>query len=254
MLGFEGMDPQLAMQFSAQVLAMALALQYLEEWRIANTSNADWIWGESNSLGSWQKWLFLVFTGVLVFLVAYPFSPLWMGVFFFHLWRLYSAGGGWLRGSESLALWLLCSATVAACLGANSLPAKAMFLYVGVQTGLSYFLAGLHKMKEPMWLQSKAIQLWLKDSPVQLPTWLSAGAIRFRHPLHLGVIAAEVGIAIVVFYPRILAAYLILALLFHWLLAEILGLRRFLWIWISAFPALIYLSSLLAQQSLLGGM
>jgi hypothetical protein len=103
--------------------------------------------------------------------------------------------------------------------------------YIAAQLVLSYFLAGLFKLRDPAWRNGTALAQLLsapqyRSRPLALPfaRWLGYGVIAFECAFPLALIDA-----------RLLS---LLGIAFHVVNARVLGLNRFLWAWLAAYPAL----------------
>jgi hypothetical protein len=127
---------------------------------------------------------------------------------------------------------------------------KASLVFISAQTCLAYGVAGVAKLLSPVWRSGAALALILDTS-----TYGSAGAVAAlrRHDgvgrlLTRSVIAAEVlfGLGLVFVLPASLAWTLLAwGVAFHLANAFLMGLNTFLWAFVSAYPAIIYVHYLL---------
>jgi hypothetical protein len=156
--------------------------------------------------------------------------------------------GSYNGGSDAMTRVVLLGLTVARC--QDSPPAAqrwgALGLgYIAAQLVLSYWVAGVAKLRHASWRDGRAltslIQVRQYVVPALLTRLLSAPA-RAR-PLSWGLIAFECAFPITLLSGA-RAAPLMLALgaTFHVAIALGLGLNRFLWAWLSAYPALWFWS------------
>lgn len=168
----------------------------------------------------------------------------WRGPCVLVLWllgalQLYRFQGPYNGGADKMAMLAL------TCLAVAHLapPWGHMALaYLAVQLVLSYFISGWVKVLNPDWRRGRALQGVLARSIYPASEGMRAWA---AHPsLMLGaswaVIVFELAFPLALFHPMALQLALGLAAGFHFANACLFGLNRFLWIWISVFPALIW--------------
>ena len=127
---------------------------------------------------------------------------------------------------------------------------KASLAFISAQTCLAYGVAGVAKLVSPIWRSGSALALILDTS-----TYGSAGAAAAlrQHDgvgriLTRSVVAAEVafGLGLVFLLPAPLAWTLLAwGVAFHVATAVLMGLNTFLWAFVSTYPAIIYIHSLL---------
>lgn len=147
-------------------------------------------------------------------------------------------------GSDQLKVVVLSGLTVAAV---HPALVPLGLAYIAAQVVLSYFVAGVVKVVVPMWRSGDALHRLTvlpryAVSP-QAARWLVRGA----RPLAWGVMLLELLCPLVFVGPQ--AALVVLAgtALFHVVNAAALGLNRFLWAWIAAYPAVLWASTLAAR-------
>lgn len=157
--------------------------------------------------------------------------------------------GPYNGGADRMSLLiLLCLA------GATVLPVpgwrELAFGYLGMQLVLSYFISGWVKIVNPDWRSGRA----LRD--VFLFSAYPAGANLRKwagHPCLLlcaswAVMGFELVFPLTFLSRTVLLIALAVAALFHGANACLFGLNRFFWIWICAYPSILWL-----QERLLGG-
>lgn len=152
---------------------------------------------------------------------------------------LKSFNGPYNGGSDRLSILTLCCLTLA-----HALPSSAELAlgYLGLQLTLSYFISGWVKIVNPDWRRGRALQdvFLFSAYPVsenlrnlaQKPQLLIAGS--------WAVMLFELIFPIALLTQTTLIAALIIAASFHLANACLLGLNRFFWIWLSAYPILIW--------------
>lgn len=114
--------------------------------------------------------------------------------------------------------------------------------YLAVQVVLSYVVAGYVKLANPAWRRGQALSDVFAFSayPVsnQLRSWATA-----TQPLHIlswVLMVFEVAFPLALAHHTVLIGALAAALLFHLGNAFVFGLNRFVWIWMSAYPSLLW--------------
>lgn len=153
-------------------------------------------------------------------------------------------------GSDSITLLALTCATLAAgadVFGFDPRIGEIALAYLGLQAVLSYVMAGLAKLKSSDWRSGRLLHDIAFLSPYPVPPALQ-NFLRDRGPSFLKLIAwtvliFELSFAFVIFDLRWLLCWLALAFAFHFLNALVLGLNRFTWAWLAAYPAIVFLAS-----------
>lgn len=145
--------------------------------------------------------------------------------------------GNFNGGSDAMTLVVLLGLAVG-----RTFSASAGLGYIAAQLVLSYFLAGCWKLRERAWREGSALDRLLalpqyRSTPLLLPAsrWLGYGVIAFECAFPLSLF----GLAL---------PFAALGLTFHAVNARVLGLNRFLWAWLAAYPALFYWSAILSQR------
>lgn len=99
--------------------------------------------------------------------------------------------------------------------------------YLAVQLTLSYFVAGLVKLRQPDWRNGKAL------------TRLTGLSALLAWP----VLLWECTFPLAWLNHTLCLAYLGIGVVFHLANAKLLGLNRFFWIWLAAYPSLLGIQS-----------
>lgn len=132
-------------------------------------------------------------------------------------------------GSDFMTFHVLLAWTVG--LASPSLLPLAL-TYVAVQLVLSYFVAGVVKIRNPEWRSGRALGHVLEQYGWALPT-------KIWRPLAFVILAFELGFPLAFFFPW---PFAVVGLAFHLVNAYVLGLNRFFWAWLAAYPALFVAS------------
>ncbi len=150
--------------------------------------------------------------------------------------------GPYNGGSDRMSLLMLCCLCLAHWLPTERGRELALG-YLALQLTLSYFMAGLVKAVNPAWRNGKALAdvFFFSAYPV------SESLRRWRDSPRLLWIMSWAVILLELLFPLSLwnrtALYMALTLtaLFHLVNACLFGLNRFFWIWLAAYPSLLWL-------------
>lgn len=117
------------------------------------------------------------------------------------------------------------------------------FGYLAVQLVLSYLLSGWVKARSPDWWSGQALADVFAFSAYPASENLRALADRPRvmAAASWAVIVFELAFPLALLTPDTLIIGLAFAFLFHLANAWLFGLNRFVWVWLAAFPSLVWL-------------
>lgn len=152
-------------------------------------------------------------------------------------------------GSDKMVmLILLCLA--AAHLAPSPYWSDLALSYLAVQIILSYFVSGWVKLRNPDWRSGRALAdvFAVSAYPVSENLRRLANHRTKMRAASWGVIGFECLFPLALLHPLALGAALCVAASFHLANALCFGLNRFLWAWISGYPALLWF-----QARLFGG-
>ncbi|KMW60579.1 hypothetical protein AIOL_000741 [Candidatus Rhodobacter oscarellae] len=161
-----------------------------------------------------------------------------------NLLQLQRFQGPYNGGSDrmsSLILWCL----TAAHLAPSPFWAELAMGYLAVQLTLSYFISGQVKLTNPDWRSGRALADVFAFSAYPVAENLRALALRegLLRGASWAVILFEVLFPLALLTQVSLLAALALGAAFHAANACFFGLNRFLWIWLAAYPSLIWLQT-----------
>src|ERR1700712_2174786 len=181
-------------------------------------------------LGESSVWPFLLITQILVCV------------------RFRGASNG---GSDSMSVVLTSALSLPVLLGRTPLAIQAALLYIAVQVTLSYVIAGLAKLRQADWRDGSALRHFVVGSPYGVPKLVQRLLERraLAEVLGWSIIAFECLFPLAWLDPRVCVAWLICGTLFHAANVLVLGLNRFFWAWVAAYPALLAGSELLSVLS-----
>ncbi|MBL4813241.1 MAG: HTTM domain-containing protein [Rhodobacteraceae bacterium] len=150
--------------------------------------------------------------------------------------------GPYNGGSDRMSLLILFSLTLAEFMPNQRLQ-EYVFGYLALQLVLSYFISGYVKVVNPQWRSGRALQDVFEFSAYPVSEGLRQWA---KHPRILwaaswGVISFELVFPLTIFSQPGLIIGLIVAGSFHFSNACFFGLNRFFWIWLCAYPSILWL-------------
>ncbi len=165
-----------------------------------------------------------------------------LGLALLSLAMLHLFQGPYNGGSDRmglLALWCLALAQVLPSEKARAL----VFGYLGVQLVLSYLIAGWVKLRNPQWRSGQALRQVFAFSTYPVSESLRGWAAhrRLLFVMSWAVILFEIAFPLALLSLPTLVAALALAAAFHFANACLFGLNRFFWVWLSVYPAIIWL-------------
>jgi len=149
--------------------------------------------------------------------------------------------GAYNGGSDAMLLVVMLALGLARSAPGSRL-ATVGLAYAAAQLVLSYFVAGVAKLRDPAWRAGRAMALVVALPPYRVPARLQA--VIARPPIAAlatwSVLGFECGFPLVFSRPSACTALAIAGAAFHLGNAIVFGLDRFLWTWLAAYPALLY--------------
>ena len=139
-----------------------------------------------------------------------------------------------------MTLLVLGASWVARVSGPNSRAATGALAYVALQLCLSYFIAGMVKLKQRDWRSGRALLDFAVadyyDVPVRFQNLLRSRGLSWV--ASWGVLAFECLFPLALLNPKICLGFIGAGVMFQGLNVYVFGLNRFLWTWGAAYPAL----------------
>lgn len=122
---------------------------------------------------------------------------------------------------------------------------EVFFGYLALQLVLSYFVAGLVKVRNPEWRNGIAMARIFRSSIYPLSESMRSWSDRRGLMVALGwvTLVFELMFPLFLWRPESLLVGLGIAFAFHIANAFTFGLNRFVWAWLAAYPALIWFQS-----------
>lgn len=187
--------------------------------------------------------------GVRIFLCVLLLSGLWpvaalIGLATISLFILHRFQGPYNGGSDRMSvliLWCVLGAEITQ----NVIWQEAIFGYLALQLTLSYFLSGKVKLMNPEWRSGQALSDVFAFSayPVSEELRQMARRTQLLWVLSWAVILFEIAFPLVLLHSVFLGVALCIGAFFHLANALLFGLNRFFWIWMTAYPSLLWLQS-----------
>jgi hypothetical protein len=153
--------------------------------------------------------------------------------------------GAFNGGSDSMTLVVLLPLAISRLPWPDAaLATRIALAYIALQSLLSYFIAGVVKVVEANWRDGRALGEFLGNPQYGVPSAIQRlvrrpFAARF---LAWSVLAFELLAPALVLTPATCLTFLAVAALFHTVNARVLGLNRFVFAWISTYPAILFLA------------
>ncbi|MEN9579083.1 MAG: hypothetical protein RJA70_2092 [Pseudomonadota bacterium] len=256
------LDPAETLLLCRRLLGLSLLVSGAEHLRLARLLEARVPWAAT--VGEQGGYTILRLLGF-----AYA-RPVWTGLV--AMLTLLAAGllvtgEGALLGPVLLIAWLGCVRFGGTFNGGSDmmtfvvgLPLLLQFVFpslgavrdlaigaIGTQLLLSYLLSGVGKLREPVWRDGTALSYLVNREQYRVPASLHRLLARPApsRVLSYAVIVFECAAPLALLDLRLCYGYLALAFAFHLGVAVTLGLNRFVWAWLAAFPCLPGLVGLL---------
>lgn len=181
---------------------------------------------------------------ILSVLLIFDFYSSWVIalLFLLALVILHRFQGPYNGGADRMGLLVL----VCLCL-AHFAPTpywqEIAFGYLALQLVLSYLISGWVKIVNPDWRSGRALRDVFQFSTYPVSDSLRdfADSPRLLFVMSWSVMLFELLFPLSLFFTESLVVALVIATCFHFTNACIFGLNRFFWIWIAAYPSILWL-------------
>jgi len=187
--------------------------------------------------------LFLPRIVLCVFLVAGFYPPLvCLALLIYGVFILHRYQGPYNGGSDRMGLLILCCLCLVYFMPSEQWQEIA-FGYLAVQLVLSYFISGAVKIVNPNWRSGRALADVFLFSAYPASEGIRAWAKKpqLLFVMSWAVMMFELAFPIALLTQATLAAALLIAAIFHLANAMLFGLNRFFWVWLAAYPSIIWL-------------
>lgn len=221
------MNLNLAVRVTEILLSLAFLQQTIEHMRAAK--------GE-------QRLFLLRIIFSIMLLLGFQTPWVCLGLVILSVFILKRFQGPYNGGSDRMSLLILCCLTLI-----HFLPTvrwqEVIFGYLALQLVLSYFIAGWVKIINPEWRRGRALQDVFRFSAYPVSKSLRAWAEwpRLLCLMSWAVILFELLFPLTLFSKTTLIIALVIGAIFHFSNACLFGLNRFFWIWLAAYPSILWL-------------
>jgi hypothetical protein len=150
--------------------------------------------------------------------------------------------GPYNGGSDRMGLLILCCLTLTHFMPVPRWQEYA-FGYLALQLVLSYFIAGAVKVVNADWRSGRALQdvFLFSAYPVSESVRKWAYRPRILFVMSWAVMLFELSFPFALMTQETLVVGLVLAACFHFANACLFGLNRFFWVWLAAYPSILWL-------------
>ncbi|XGC80636.1 hypothetical protein ACES2L_15015 [Bdellovibrio bacteriovorus] len=262
------MSLAVALSLISKILSATMAFQALEIFLLTKNKSFVSVWSLENLLpdlekglpfsgGIIQKLFSIKSLGMIALLqllaaatgifIIHPWIFLFL--FFTHLLICIRFRGNFNGGSDMMTVVVLTGLLIS-LFATNELWQKLGMIYISIHLIFSYFKAGYKKILKLEWRTGKALSIFLNQSVFPdmkaFSIWLKSAPL-LSLLLSWLVLAFEVASPLVIINPSWVYFYAGAAIVFHFINYLTFGLNRFFWVWLSAWPAVIYSVNLLAK-------
>lgn len=153
-----------------------------------------------------------------------------------------------LDGSDHMYIVIFLGLTVTRLMPPYSWASAAGLFYIAFQSGLSYLISGLAKIAGPSWRDGSAIAgvMTTKIYGNQIAASFLSDRPSLCRVLCWGVIVFEVLFIGALFSgPQFMWSMIVAGFVFHASAAVLMGLNSFFFAFLSAYPAIVYVNSLI---------
>lgn len=225
-----------AVQLTQWLLAAGLALQAVESLAARRT------------FGHWTIFVVrLLLCGLLAVIepVSLAATAVHAGLIATSMLLIARHRGPLCGGSDAMWFQVQVGLLLASLAGSHPVLARAGLAWIAAQSVLSYWMAGVVKLRNPSWRGGEALrQLFASDGPyvIWAPARGLAGRAGVCGALAWVVMGFELLFPLVLLMPLEMRwIWLAAGLGFHVGNAAVLGLNRFVWAWAATYPALLSL-------------
>ena len=180
---------------------------------------------------------------LLAVLLIISFQTAWVTVLLLllSLLILHRFQGPYNGGADRMSLLMLCCLCLA-YFAPTQYWKEVAFGYLSLQLVLSYFISGWVKVVNPDWRSGRALcdvfQFSAYPVSESLRDWSSSPRMLFY--MSWGVMLFELLFPFALLTQSSLIVALVITASFHFSNACLFGLNRFFWIWVSAYPSIIW--------------
>jgi len=121
-------------------------------------------------------------------------------------------------------------------------------VFIASQSVLSYFSAGMTKVRRPLWRSGRALRTFVGIERYGAPTWTEPllAVPGFTTVASLCLMAWQMTFPLSVLTPSWCILACLIGLVFHVINFFVFGLQRFVWSWAITYPAVWFVSTFVA--------
>lgn len=246
------MTPLEALHLIQSAIGVAVFFQTIEMFQIRSAWADDGVWGWNNLKGEFpnffsafyrEKNFFSLLSAQLaasiLLLISRDFSLalVVLVVCLLICWRWRGTFNG---GSDSVTIQVLLVLTLVGFFPDSKTLLSFAIVYLALQLVLSYFIAGIAKLKKPSWRNGEALTQLLTKSHYITPIHahkLVQSKTRARF-FSWVILFFECSFPISLLHSRVAIFYLTAGVFFHLMNYWVFGLNRFVFSWLALYPAL----------------
>lgn len=146
-------------------------------------------------------------------------------------------------GSDIMTFHVLLAVTLARLFPSAEFMAQIALGYLALQLVLSYFISGLVKVRKKSWREGSALKNIVTAQFYDVPHSIRSKNISWKH-LGWATMLFELLFPLALVNTTVAVIMITIALIFHLGNFVVLGLNRFVFAWLAAYPALIWLSGI----------
>ncbi len=252
------MNLNMALMATTHLLSFAMALQTFEMLLMIRNKEFYKVWSFENLKEQIESGLplpnFLIsnlfsitgFKNILIIQLIlsfvgflFPAPAIFIGLFLTHLLINVRFRGTVNGGSDMMTFVVLTGVLISFINGAE----KLGLIYICIHALYSYFKAGFVKLIHNDWKSGFALPSFLGRSLFSDIVLLSKKLqpnLSLNKVLGWSVLLFELSVILLPFFHFLTIPYFICAFIFHFLIYISFGLNRFFWIWMAAWPAVIF--------------
>ncbi len=258
------MTMQWAFFFTKTLIAVVLFIQATEIFYILKQPSFKEIYKLNNIKNDFllglpipNKWIFFIFAeDRFKYFVVLQISMAVLGLFqdqfiiflilfFTHLMICIRFRGTFNGGSDMMTFVVITGVLI--YLSSSRVEVQKLGLvYIAIQNIYSYFKAGIVKIIHAEWRSGYALPNFLKRSLFTSMRGLGERVVLYKRTCWFAcwcVLIFELLSLLLPLFPRFVFIYFFFAILFHLIVYCAFGLNRFFWVWLSSWPATLYVLS-----------
>lgn len=246
-----------------RLMAVAILLQTFEMMQIKEAITSIWSWEILKKDYEFlpaplQKYLSFLLDGphfflildarvfLAILLLVFPQPLILLALLLTALLICLRWRGPYNGGSDMMTMVVLLALTVGSFFHNHSLALKACLWYIAVQVCLSYWIAGIAKLRKPHWRNGRALYLLVTatnyETPIEVQQLLQNSKIAKLASWLILIFECTFPLALL--SPDLCLIYIAAALFFQLGNFFVFGLNRFVFAWLAAYPALYWCSHL----------